>query len=73
MKEPYVKNILHKLCIRLGWYKEIYKGHYDFGKTIFGTYFLIGDYLPLTLQRCIELERGYHHESYMNLQFVVDL
>ena len=63
-----MKDKLHKLCIRLGWYREIYNGHFDFGRTFVGTYFIIGDYLPLTLQRCIELERGYHQESYMEME-----
>ena len=63
-----MKNKLHKLCIRLGWYREIYKGHFDIGKTLVGTHFIVGDYIPLTLKRCIELERGYHQESYMEMK-----
>ena len=63
-----MKNKLHGLCIKLGWYREIYKGHFDIGKTLIGTHFIIGDYAPLTLKRCIELERGYHQESYMEME-----
>ena len=57
-----------ELCIRLGWYREIYNGHFDIGKTLIGTHFIIGDWVPLTLKRCIELERGYHQESYMEME-----
>jgi len=63
-----MKNKLHKLCIRFGWYREIYNGHFDIGKTLISTHFIIGDYEPLTLKRCIELERGYHQESYMKME-----
>ena len=63
-----MKNKLHRLCIKLGWYREIYNGHFDIGKTLVGTHFIIGDYEPLTLKRCIELERGYHQESYMKME-----
>jgi|TARA_R100000908_G_C3621711_1_gene66849 hypothetical protein len=63
-----MKDKLHKLCIRLGWYREIYNGHFDIGKTLIGTHFIIGDWVPLTLKRCIELERGYHQESYMKME-----
>ena len=57
-----MKNKLHGICIKRGWYREVYKGHFDFGRTLFGTYFLIGDYMPLTLQRCIDLETGYNED-----------
>ena len=63
-----MKNKLHGLCIKFGWYREIYNGHFDIGKTLIGTHFIIGDYEPLTLKRCIELERGYHQESYMEME-----
>jgi len=63
-----MKNILHKLCLKLNLYREIYNGHFDIGKTLAGTYFIYGDYAPLTLKRCIELERGYHQESYMKMK-----
>ena len=54
-----MKNKLHAICLRYGWYRELYKGHFDIARTYFGTYFLIGDYQPLTLQKCIDLEVGY--------------
>jgi len=57
-----MKNKLHGLCIRFGWYREVFTGHYDIGRTLFGVYFLIGDYMPLTLQRCIDLEMGYNED-----------
>ena len=57
-----MKNKLHGLCIRFGWYREVFTGHYDIGRTLFGVYFLIGDYMPLTLQRCIDLETGYNED-----------
>ena len=57
-----MKNKLHGLCIRFGWYREVFTGHYDIGRTLFGVYFLIGDYMPLTLQRCIDLEMGYSED-----------
>ncbi len=63
-----MKNILHKLCIRLKLYREIYNGHFDIVKTLAGTYFIDGNYAPLTLKRCIELERGYHQECYMKME-----
>ena len=58
-----MKNKLHGLCIRFGWYREIYCGYFDIGRTFFGTYFLIGGYMPMTLQRCIEFEIGYSQET----------
>jgi len=54
-----MKNKLHGLCIRFGWYREVFTGHYDIGRTIIGTHFIIGDYLPISLQRCIDLEVMY--------------
>jgi hypothetical protein len=62
-----MKNKLHGICIRRGWYREVYKGHFDFGRTFFGTYFLIGDYAPLTLQKCIDLEVGYDQTTNTSL------
>ena len=59
-----MKNKLHAICIRYGWYRELYKGHFDIARTYFGTYFLIGDYQPLTLQKCIDLEVGYDQTAY---------
>ena len=63
-----IKNKLHKLLLKLRLYNIIYKGHFTIGKTIVGQHFIIGDYVPLTLKRCIELERGYHQESYMQME-----
>ena len=63
-----MKNKLHKLCLKLRLYREIYNGHFNIGKTIIGTHFIYGDYVPILLKRCIELERGYHQESYMKMK-----
>ena len=63
-----MKNKLHKLLLKLRLYNIIYKGHFTIGKTIVGQHFIIGDYVPLSLKRCIELERGYHQESYMKME-----
>ena len=60
-----MKNKLHKLLIKLRLYSIIYKGHFTIGKTIVGQHFLIGEYKPISLKRCIEIERGYHQESFM--------
>tara|TARA_R100001079_G_scaffold105007_1_gene72021 strand:- start:239 stop:583 length:345 start_codon:yes stop_codon:yes gene_type:complete len=60
-----MKNKIHSLCLKFRLYNIIYKGHFTIGKTIVGQHFIIGDYAPISLKRCIELERGYHQESYI--------
>jgi len=63
-----MKNKIHSLCLKFRLYNIIYKGHFTIGKTIVGQHFIIGDYAPISLKRCIELERGYHQESYMEMK-----
>jgi hypothetical protein len=67
-----MKNKLHAICIRYGWYRELYKGHFDIARTYFGTYFLIGDYQPLTLQKCIDLEVGYDQNAYTSHTKIIE-
>ena len=60
-----MRNKIHSLCLKFRLYNIIYKGNFTIGKTIVGQHFIIGDYEPTSLKKCIELERDDHLDSYL--------
>ncbi len=58
-----LKNKLHKIAIRNGWYRQLTKGlPLNLCKTVFGVFFLEGNYEPQTIKELC----SYYYEAGIN-------